>query len=364
MPWLMELVADSLTSDEDLMFDDRNLALRISTEQDGKETTSGWRHCLVERSSLYYSGTHPIIRLEGNSLAPLLKQKQKWRVFTNRSPGEIVRSIAPEYGMIAQTPDMDKGTWQQLGEHDWSFLRSILEETSPAFGQKRGWLVVDGKTLKILTLNYAAPVVRSFLVGRGDDRSAAIKFVCHGRAVEEDGGSKLRIHGFNILGKHSLLYTPPDAVIPVLTRALLHPYGTGFQEYSTSLQTVREVQAQAKRQWVERTSSYFSFQLSVLGDVRLRAGDMIEVIASDTGVSSSLGGKYPIYEVQHIYAHAATKNHPVGVTTHLGGFRRTFLYGDIKAQGIGHDRVISEDTYARDGHGQEESIVVPVVELP
>ncbi len=363
-PWVLELIATNLGSEENLLLDDRNLAFRISLTCGTANQTTGWRLVRVAQSYLFYRGSVPVIHLEGSSLVYDMKTQARWRSFVNVPIQTVFKTIANEYGMRVRIPEIEfNGTWYQCGENDWEFLRAIVKEIPIAFGQRRGWLFLDNRVLELRVLNYSKATVRRLALGEGDDRSNQIKLQYFGREAEQAGSSEVNYHGFDIRNATSIEYTPPDSIAPVLSGKLPRKFGAAYHQVSVPLQTKEQVAAFAVSDWSENTAQQFGAHINLVGDVGIRPGDLVDITVTDPdGRSSSLGGKYPVWEVMHNYD-ALPNSKEKGFSTHLACFRRTSLFGQDVATGTNFSRSATIDRYSVQEQIDPDPVILEATEL-
>ncbi len=354
LTWSIEILAESINSEEELIFGGGNLSLRISQVQDNIEQSTGWRMITIREASLFYYGETPVIKIEGNGLSNLLKQKVRWRSFVRVPVESVFREIANRYGLTLKVSPTNRiGTWYQLGVDDWTFLNEVIKEVTASTGQRALWVRMHNNTINIQAIEYSNPVSRSFGIGSQDDRVEEIKFKFYGREIDYLGGSLLQVLGFDIKNKQSISVIPSPTVLPVLAGKMPRKYGSGSRREFSTLQSPIEVTSSAINKWTERTSRYFAFHANMVGDMSLQVGSIIDIKAVDSdGSTSSMNGKYPVYETLHQYETGKETGEgfvPPSMTTFIGGYRRTFHYGNDPAQGANFSRVISQDQYISDG---------------
>jgi hypothetical protein len=368
--WRMELLGTQVNSEEETIFGGGNLALRLSQNRDGVEQTTGWRLVTIRNSGLYYQGSTPLFFIEGEGMSSLMKQKDRWRAFKDETANTVFDRIANEYGLIPDiAPITTLGTWYQLGETDWDFLQSVKKEIVSATGQQAMYLQVHNKALRLKAIKFDQPVVRSYGIGTIDDRAEEIEFKSNSRLIDRAGGSLLRVVGFDIDNKRAISIVPPTSVLPSLAGKLSLPYGSGVKRKMSTLQNSADVTSEAINMWTDQASKYFSCNVSGIGDVNLKVGDIMNVQAVDpSGETSAMNGKYPIYEVIHKYnaVNRMVGNQVVeeaGITSHIGGYRRSFHYGNEVVDGANRSKVVSRDNYLRDTPSREDPVELVVLEL-
>jgi len=351
MDWKLELQAKKLNDEEDFMFETGTRELRFSFTRDKKEISTGWKLVTINKSSLFYTGSLPLIKVWGSTLASEMREVARWRSFIGADVAEILGEIAHKYGLKTKTDVTTRGTWYQLGEDDWTFLRRICQEIVSPSGHRAVWLYVDNKTLSLEPLQFSKPAVRSFGIGTSDDRLDSVEFRAYGREIDFLGGASAVLKGFDIQNKRFLEVSIGDSVIPNLAGRLPRPFTSGRRFFIYSGQDNASLIEEGLAHWVMTTSRYFSFQGSLSGDMTLKPGDIVDLKIIDPDKTTSvLNGKYPVYEVVHTYrtvpvqgAGGAQTSEPLN--TMIGGFRRTFNYGANKAGGANLSRLTSIDKY-------------------
>jgi len=354
--WELVLFADNLEAEEPLMFAKDTISLRITVTRNSIEQTTGWRILTVLSSSVFYQGSTSAVRIKGSDYSAILKTEPRWRAFNNVNAVEIFSEIASENGLIFPSEAISTiGTWLPLGETDWNFLRSVTEEIVMTAGQRHAWLFINNRTMELKTIGYSERPIRSFSIGGGDDRASNMKLSYN------DEVKSFRSVGFDSRTKSAISHEPPEEVLPILAGRKVNSK-TARSVFSRSpLDSALTVGDESTLDWADITSKHFPFQVSLVGDVGIRLGNLIDVTAVDpTGESSSLNGKYPVYEIVHLYKARAEKEDDtdVDLSTHIGGFRRTFHYGSDSAEGSNFSNIKSRDDYTVFSPQKEDKTVL------
>jgi len=361
----LSFLSTSLNRDEDLVFANTLKAIRVSQVRNGIAQSTGWRPIFTRKAQLYYDGSSPAISIVAYGLSSLMQDLARWRAFVNVPAVNIFTTIAQEYGFTLNATQDIPGeyTWYCLGETDWDFLRSVVGTMDATARKQAVFVMLFGRTLQIKPIDYGQPVVRKFGVGY-DDRAEEIEYKYHGIDVDAQGGDRLITSRFDIATKTAFTEEPETTALPVLAGKLPRSYGTSSR-YRLS------TRGDTTARWGQIADKYFSCLARMVGDVSLSPGQIVSVHAKDPDeTESSYNGKYAVYEVLHEYRARYTDDGvdyrpPHQLMTYLGGFRRTFQYGDIDAEGTKQTQVISVDGYqTSDGlQPDDEPIEIQVQEL-
>jgi hypothetical protein len=338
----LELLPKTINELEDLCYSDTTRAIRMTTTKDGVEKSTDWRMFKVENAGLYYRGSAPVVKLEVISLVDNLKETDRWCAYTEENVSTILAKIAQRNNLVfdqERAQLSQKGTWFQCGETDWHFIQRIRHQILTTNTQKNVWFYVENQKLITKTIEYSDPAVRNYGIGSGDDRLEDINFRFNGSA-EDNGACTLSVIGFDLETKQTVLYTVPDSAVPTLSGRLPREYGSSRKHIVTTDYEITTATAK----WIEETSKYFSFNISLPGDVGIGLCDIISVSAVDPdGKESACNGRYPVYEILHIYSANPGENY--GLSTYIGGFRKSFNFGNIFATGSNLSGITNIDAY-------------------
>lgn len=369
--WVIEILANQINSEEETFFDNGFLALRLSQNRGDIEQTTGWRTGLVESADVYYRGETPIVHIRGRGLSLKLQEHTRWRSFIKKPISSVLHTILDPYGINFRIPAIpQRGTWYQLGMTDWDFLHYLTTELLAGTGQRAIWLQLFNNTLILRTLDYGAPISRSYGIGGRDDRTVEIKFTHFGRQVDYQGGGEYHLYGFDIQDKRTIIGIPSPSLLPALADRIVRPYAGSRRYFCTTLQDQLAVNRAAMARWTKITSKYFGFQAALVGDPGLTLGDIVYVQAVDVdGEVSSMGGKYPVYEIIHRYqpGYRLAQNQMSGpdMTTFIAGYRRACQFGDDAAEGAARLTTVNFDSYLdEDADIQGEPVEMASEELP
>ena len=348
----LELLSNNIQEYEPLIYETGIRAIRIALEKEGKKFTTGWKLFYCDQAELYYAENTPVVKIHGMGAFGELDRIEKTRVFFNTRVEVMLRTIAEEHKLNLNTISMKNiGTWYQTKETDWQFLNRIKYEFSPDSAYQNVYLFTDNQDFMVVSINFAAHIIKKFGLGTSDDRIENLKFTLNANAMEKMGGDTLTMRGFDLLQKEIIIIQPTDDLAPVLAKSLAKTIDNSHRIFCSPLQNRELLDKKIKTYWLDTTQKYFGAQLLVLNDVSLRPGNMIEVSAITTDTkSSSMNGKYPIFDIVYTYRAkqslaGGTIEYPDNLVVHIGCFRRTSNLGEARATGQNFSLVQGDDAY-------------------
>jgi hypothetical protein len=326
-----QFIPSNVSSDEELQFSKQIHAVKISVKKNNFEQSTAWRLFRVVKTTLFFYGTTPVVAVHGKSLSSLLQQKEKFRAFVQMPVRNVLSLIANEYGLLVDSDDIPySGTWYQTSMTDWEMLQALREDIAFTGGAFYPYLYVKNRTIFLRSLKYANPISKKYGIGSGDDRIDSINFSCNGDEIDNNGGSELHVIGYDILNKKLLDASPKKGEFPSLSQKMHSQIGTGIKRIITGKQSYSELQMMSNAFFSYTAQKKFDYQATLIGEVDISLGDMVELVAKDSKGVSCMNGKYPVHEILYQYSPA---ENPLVFTTTIAGFRQTFNYGTLNVDG-------------------------------
>lgn len=304
----------------------KTLTLKITSfdsETNIPETT-GWLTLYPDSApQTEYFGTRLLTTIKGGDPLLRLTRKSSTRAFFEQTVDAILAQIVGTYGI---TPDTDSfvppDTYYQLQMTDYEFIKEFLWPMMASQTSGRGdvwwWIdeVMGQIVLKAKAINYQAPSLRKYIIGKGDDRLEKAPVVYFGGEIDRKHGGQVTVTGYDWRTKQLVAFTANKATtssVPTLGPFVPRQAALNALEIVSAEDTIPMVKAEALARWGRYGTRYFGMKIRSKGDLELPVGSMVEVEfeGGDPKNLVFVKGRYPVFEVEHEYVGSALRTNVV-----------------------------------------------------
>jgi len=251
--------------------------------------------------------------------ATAMTRKSATKAYSLMTVDTILAQILSPYGF---TPDTDTfsgiDTYYQLDETDYSFIKEQLWEMMASQTTGRGdiWWWFDEMQGQILfkakAIDYQAPSMRKYTIGKGDDRLEKAPVAYYGGEIDRKFGAQVTVVGYDWKLKKLVTFTANKATtssVPALGPFVPRQSAQNGLTLISAEDSLPLVKAEALAKWGRYGTRYFGMRIKSRGDLELPVGSMVEVEfeGGDPTNTVFVKGRYPVFEVEHEIENSALR---------------------------------------------------------